>query len=96
MGLLQIPEHFLLGHTFMCGDQSDDGTERSNAQNVMIRNRQSLMPGGSGLEDHVASHLMDNAIIPALAQVPDERRTRQVSRKLHASGQGEALVTNQM
>jgi hypothetical protein len=62
----------------------------------MIRNRQSLMPRRSGLEDHVAAHLMDNALIPALAQVPDERRTGQVSRKLHASGQGEALVTNEM
>lgn len=50
----------------------------------------------SGLQDHVATHLMDKAITPALAQMPDERRTGQVSRKLHASGQGEALVTNQM
>jgi hypothetical protein len=29
--LLQASEHFFFAHTFVCGDQSDDRIERSNA-----------------------------------------------------------------
>lgn len=39
---------------------------------------------------------MYDFVVPTFAQVPDERRARQVPRKLHASGQGEAFVANQM
>jgi len=89
-------KYLFLGNSLVVGDQSQDRVERAHAQGVMLRDRQPLMCGNVRLQNDVAAHLVNDPVIPIFAEVLDQGAPRKIPRQFHASGQGEALVADQV
>jgi len=69
----------------MLGDGTNNRTERSEPEAMVIWNCDPVMSRLGGFQDDVAADLMHPRVLPFAAQKVSEARAGNVARKLHAT-----------
>ena len=67
----------------MGGDQTQDAIESANSQWIMIWHGYALMRWGIGLENDMATFLIDHLVPPVPAKHFDQAAPVQIARDLH-------------